>query len=1523
MPDDYHPIALMARPTMKPHQIRITACSLLLFLSACGRIGYSTPSPTPEDSGVDAAQIDLSTETTMDALPDGTASDSSDESMVDTLPDAVADSRVDGGAAAGIQVTPLSGLTTTESGGVATFTVVLMASPVAPVSIALSSSNEAEGTVAPAALTFDSANWDAPQTVTIEGVDDAFADGNQTYTIVLAPATSVDPEYAARDADDVTVVNIDDDSPGAIVGESGTLLTTETGGTDSFSIRLTTAPAFDVIVSLSTDAPDEATVSPASITFTPLNWASPATVTVTGADDAEVDGDQAFSVLTADAVSSDPSYNGLAISDVAGLNLDDDTAGLVLTPTAGLTTTEGGGTATFAFSLQSRPTADVTVPLLSSDTSEGNVSETSVTFTTTDWNLPRIITVTGVDDLVADGNQVFRIETGPATSADPNYDGLHGTDVTVSNIDDETAHLDVSPLSGLVTTEGGGTAAFSVALGSIPSADVTIEFTSSDVTEGGISPATCTFTPATWNAPCVVTLTGVDDPVADGNQTYDAIVHVGSSADPMYSGLADVQVHASNSDDETAGITVLPLAGLVTSEAGTADSFGIVLNSQPTADVAISLSTSDGTEGLVLPASLTFTSGNWNLPQTVTVTGVDDDVDDGDIAFVIVTSAAVSADASYSGLAVSDVSVTNLDNDAAGVSVSPTSGLTTTEAGGTATFDVVLLSQPTASVTISVSSSDATEGSAAPASLLFLPGTWNVPQTVTVTGIDDFGVDGDILYTVVTSTAASADGVYNARAVPDVTVTNVDNDAAGVVVSPTSGLTTTEAGGTATFTIVLTSSPSANVTILVSSSNTNEGVISPSGVVFTAANWSTPQTVTITGRDDVYDDGDQAYSIVSASATSTDLLYSGINPADVSVTNADNDTAAVLMAIPDGLVVSEDRTRLMLPITINCATSASITLTLASSDTTEGTVTAGSTIGPLSPINVPFTYLATVAGVDDLLLDGDQPFTITASVSSADLVWNGVTAMRTYTTLDNDSATIIATPNNLVATEAPGGTATFQMVLTHAPSANVTVNLTSDDLTEGTVAPAAVTFTTGNWSTPQTVTISGVADGVLDGDQAFHILTSAGVSTDLSYSGIDAPDITVTTVDVQTGRSVSVNSAYWSQQATWSATTSTAVSTDGRYVVFDSGTALVAGDTNGVSDVFVRDRTAGVTTRVSVTNAGAQANGSNGAMSSDGRYVAFTSTLGTLVAGDSNGVKDVFLRDTVMGTTVRVSLSELGAELNAASDNPVVSRDGRFVAFTSSATNAVAGDTNANDDVFVRDTQLGTTIRASLSSSGVQGTGLYGGPSISDDGRYVVFCGFFGYVAIDTNGAQDIYVRDTVMNTTSLISVAMSGTSAGVSGSVNPRITPDGRYVLFGSNASNLVAGDTNQKGDIFVRDRMLGTTVIASLGQGGVQGNLNVNQPASISDDGTIVAFQSFGDNLVPGDVNGTADAFARNLLTATTTMISRSPLGANENGRVLSAPMLSGDGQTAAILTDATNIMIPGYDNDTNGTIYAVPVP
>src|SRR5580765_2118525 len=396
------------------------------------------------------------------------------------------------------------------------------------------------------------------------------------------------------------------------------------------------------------------------------------------------------------------------------------------------------------------------------------------------------------------------------TTADPIYAAIDPADVAVTNADDDAAGIDVTPVAGLGTTEAGGTASFTVVLKSQPTADVVIPVATNDATEGTVSTSSLTFTAADWNAAQTVTVTGADDLVDDGDIAYGVTLGAPASADPIYAAIDPADVALVNADNDGAGFTVTPVAGLGTTEAGGTASFTVVLDSQPTADVVIPVASSDATEGVASATSLTFTAADWNVAQTVTVTGVDDLVDDGDIAYSVTLGAPTSADPIYTVIDPADVSVTNADNDGAGITVTPVAGLGTTEAGGTASFNLVLDSQPTANVVIPVASSDTTEGTVPAANLTFTAADWNAPQTVTVTGVDDLIDDGDIGYSITLGVPTTADPIYAAIDPADVAVTNADNDAAGITVTPVAGLGTTELFGTASFTAVLTSHPPAD-----------------------------------------------------------------------------------------------------------------------------------------------------------------------------------------------------------------------------------------------------------------------------------------------------------------------------------------------------------------------------------------------------------------------------------------------------------------------------------------------------------------------------------------------------------------------------------------------------------------------------------------------------------------------------------------------------------------------------------------
>jgi Tol biopolymer transport system component len=321
------------------------------------------------------------------------------------------------------------------------------------------------------------------------------------------------------------------------------------------------------------------------------------------------------------------------------------------------------------------------------------------------------------------------------------------------------------------------------------------------------------------------------------------------------------------------------------------------------------------------------------------------------------------------------------------------------------------------------------------------------------------------------------------------------------------------------------------------------------------------------------------------------------------------------------------------------------------------------------------------------------------------------------------------------------------------------------------------------------------------------------------------------------------------------------ISADGRFVAFDSyATNLVPHDPRA-QDVFVRDLMAHTTRLVSVTLKGRPANGDSlePSISAHGRFVAFTSSASNLVPGLTFNRYRVFVRDLVSHTTRRVSVPTGGGSINDDADSPSISADGRFITFDSSASNLVAG---AKGGVFIRDRARRTTSLISVGFRGRPANKASFEPAISADGRYVAFVSDgSNLVRGDTNDVYDVFVRDRVRRTTRRVSVSTTGHQSRQSrfdAFMTPSISAHGRFVVFASTASNLAGGDTNRGSDVFVRDTAAHTTRLVSVSVGGGSGNGESRLPG-ISADASSVVFSSVASDLVPRDTNHKRDVFVR----------------------------------------------------------------
>lgn len=659
------------------------------------------------------------------------------------------------------------------------------------------------------------------------------------------------------------------------------------------------------------------------------------------------------------------------------------------------TATEAGGAATFTVVLNNQPGSDVTIPVLSNDTGEGVASPNALIFTRDNWNTPQTVTVTGVDDNINDGDQTYTIALGAATSSDITFHGFDAIDPSVTTSDNDTPAISTSA-SPATTTEAGGTATISVTLACQPLASVTIPIASSNTNEGSIGTSELTFTPEAWNTPQTITVTGVDDARDDGNQNYTVNFGTSISTDPEFNGLTTT-TSLTNTDNDTAEILVNLTTG-TTSENGTSALFNFTLGSQPTENVTVTFTSTNTLEGTISPETLTFTPDDWNTNHTLTVTGVNDDNIDGNIAFSITASPAFSADASYTNTQAPALTLTNIDNDSAQVLITQSGGSTSVNEGSSDTVAFTLSAQPTEDVTLSLANTlNLTQSTS---TLTFTAFNWNTPQEIALTQENDAIAKGTRTGSLQV-TVTSADPLFNNIEVIDTAFNALDNDTAAITASSLSGQLTEE-GGTATFTLVLTSQPTASVSIPLSCSLEGKCSVSPTSVTFTTENWNSPQTITATGINDLVDNGNStAITIIIGESTSSDPNYV-LNPEDITTSVTDNDTAAITKSeTGDNTQVTELGEGDAITYVLTTQPTHSVTLTL-SFEGSDIILSSESLTFTTENWNTP--QQVDIVAQDDLAYEGNETLILQATTASDDAAYNGLSAQNiTVTITDNDT----------------------------------------------------------------------------------------------------------------------------------------------------------------------------------------------------------------------------------------------------------------------------------------------------------------------------------------------------------------------------------------------------------------------------------------------------------------------------------------------------------------------------------------
>ncbi|MBZ0277951.1 MAG: SH3 domain-containing protein, partial [Anaerolineae bacterium] len=484
-------------------------------------------------------------------------------------------------------------------------------------------------------------------------------------------------------------------------------------------------------------------------------------------------------------------------------------------------------------------------------------------------------------------------------------------------------------------------------------------------------PSPLTFTPANWNVAQVVTVTAVDDAAVEGPHNC-TIGHTSASGDANYNAIAIANVVANVTDNDVAGVTVTESGGTTNiTEGGATDTYTIVLNTAPAANVTITVT--PNAQCTTAPSPLTFTPANWNVAQVVTVTAVDDAVVEGAHTCTIGHTSA-SGDANYNAVAIANVVANVTDNDIAGVTVTESGGTTNiTEGGATDTYTIALNTIPSANVTITVTP-DA-QCTAAPSPLTFTPANWNVAQTVTVTAVNDLLAEGPHNCTI-GHTAASGDANYNAIAIANVVANVTDNDVAGVTVTQSGGTTDVAEGGvTDTYTVVLNTAPSANVTITITPDAQCTAL--PSPLTFTPANWNVAQTVTVTAVDDAAPEGPHTCTITHAAA-SGDAAYNAIVIANVVANVADNDVPGVTVSAA-AVTVAEGGGTGNYTLRLNTVPAGNVEITLTPD--AQCVIVSANPVIFVAPAQGPITV--TVQAVDDAVIEGAHTCTITHTITTS------------------------------------------------------------------------------------------------------------------------------------------------------------------------------------------------------------------------------------------------------------------------------------------------------------------------------------------------------------------------------------------------------------------------------------------------------------------------------------------------------------------------------------------------------------
>ena len=981
---------------------------------------------------------------------------------------------------AGVSILPEE-LTIAE-GASDSYEVVLTSQPAHEVTVTITHSGDGDISIDDQELTFTGSDWETPQAVTVSAAQDD--DARDAAATLSHSVASTDTDYNEIGVSEVAVAVTDDETAGVSIRPEE--LTIAEGGSDSYQVVLTSKPAHDVTVTITHSGDGDINSDADRLTFASSDWNQAQTVAVTADQDEDARDDAA--TLSHSVASTDTDYNGITVSAVAVTAADDETAGVTITPTQ-LTIAEGGSDA-YQVVLTSQPSHEVTVTITHSGDGDINSDADRLTFASSDWNQAQTVAVTADQD--EDARDDAATLSHSVASTDTDYNGIGVSEVAVAVTDDETAGVSILPEE--LTIAEGGSDAYQVVLTSQPAHEVTVTITHSGDGDISIGDQELTFTDSDWATPQAVTVSADQD--EDARDDTATLSHSVASTDGDYNGITVSEVAVAVTDDETAGVSILP-EELTIAEGGS-DSYQVFLMSQPAHDVTVTISYSGDQDVSIDDQELTFTGSDWETAQTVTVSAAQDDDARDDTA--ILSHSVASTDTDYNGIGVSEVAVAVTDDETAGVSIRPEE-LTIAE-GASDSYEVFLTSQPSHDVTVTITHSRDGDISIDDQELTFTGSDWETAQTVTVAAAQDDDARDDTA--TLSHSVASTDGDYNGITVSEVAVAVTDDETAGVSILPEE-LTIAE-GASDSYEVVLTSQPAHEVTVTITHSGDGDISIDDQELTFTGSDWETPQAVTVSAAQD--DDARDAAATLSHSVASTDTDYNEIGVSEVAVAVTDDETAGVSI-LPEELTIAEGGSD-SYQVVLTSKPAHDVTVTITHS----GDGDINSDADRLTFASSDWNQAQTVAVTADQDEDArDDAATLSHSVASTDTDYNGIGVSEVAVAVtDDETAGVSILPEEL--TIAEGGSDAYQVVLTSQPAHEVTVTITHSGDGDISIGDQELTFTDSDWATPQAVTVSADQDEDARDDTA--TLSHSVASTDGDYNGITVSEVAVAVTDDET-----------------------------------------------------------------------------------------------------------------------------------------------------------------------------------------------------------------------------------------------------------------------------------------------------------------------------------------------------------------------------------------------------------------------